>query len=65
MSPSTGFSLSATQQCAHFSTSVPWRDVKDNVYATEVRIFDHLVNRVLVTAADTASAQLFFVGCLI
>jgi hypothetical protein len=52
----------ATQDCVHPSISVPWRGMKEKVYATEVRVCDDLINCIHLTAADIVRGQLFRQG---
>jgi hypothetical protein len=59
--PSTVFSMGASHDCVYPSMSVPWRGMKGNVYATEVRVCDYVINRIKATAADIRPGQLPFV----
>jgi hypothetical protein len=46
------FSMGATQHCTHPSISAPWPGMTENVYVTEVRVCNVLINHIEVTAAD-------------
>jgi hypothetical protein len=49
--PPTVLSMSAMQDYEHLSISVPWRGMKGNVYGTEVRICEDLINGIRFSAA--------------